>query len=75
MIKVNHEEYKVIWSSHHILMDGWCSGIIMKDFFALYSAEKNNHAISLKMPTPYVNYINWLQKQPKQTAKITGKST
>ncbi|WP_410985748.1 amino acid adenylation domain-containing protein, partial [Bacillus cereus] len=69
VIKVNHEEYKVIWSSHHILMDGWCSGIIMKDFFALYSAEKNNHNISLKTPTPYVNYINWLQKQPKQTAK------
>ncbi|MED3966048.1 non-ribosomal peptide synthetase, partial [Niallia taxi] len=69
VIKINHEEYKVIWSSHHILMDGWCSGIIMKDFFMLYSSEKNNYPITLKKPAPFVHYIDWLQKQPKQAAK------
>ncbi|WP_332277779.1 amino acid adenylation domain-containing protein, partial [Bacillus velezensis] len=70
VIKVNHEEYRVIWSSHHILMDGWCSGIIMKDFFILYSSAKKNHTAPLKKATPYVNYINWLQKQSKYSAKI-----
>ncbi|MDW7617945.1 amino acid adenylation domain-containing protein, partial [Peribacillus simplex] len=70
VLKMNHEEYKMIWSSHHILMDGWCTGIIMKDFFAVYSSIKNNQSVSLKDPAPYVNYIHWLQTQSKEEAKL-----
>lgn len=31
VLKLSSQEHKVIWSSHHILMDGWCSSIIMND--------------------------------------------
>ncbi|WP_299632757.1 condensation domain-containing protein, partial [uncultured Virgibacillus sp.] len=69
VLKLNAEEYKMIWSSHHILMDGWCNGLIMKDFFTIYSYLSNGTAVQLPDTTPYVEYIKWLQKQPKNKAK------
>ncbi|MDY7047020.1 condensation domain-containing protein, partial [Virgibacillus sp. M23] len=57
VLKLNAEEYKMIWSSHHILMDGWCNGLIMKDFFTIYSYLSNGTAVQLPDTTPYVEYI------------------
>ncbi|PFJ14643.1 condensation domain-containing protein, partial [Bacillus cereus] len=28
LIQMNQDSYKLVWSHHHILLDGWCLGII-----------------------------------------------
>jgi iturin family lipopeptide synthetase B len=69
VIQLSSNQYKVIWSSHHILMDGWCSGIILKDFLQLYASLRTGQSLRLEEPAPYAKYIQWLQKQPKRKAK------
>ena len=69
VLKLGRERYKVIWSSHHILMDGWCSGIVIRDFFAIYGSLRNGRKIALQEPARYRDYIRWLQQQPKNKAR------
>ncbi len=66
VIKIQERKYKVIWSFHHILMDGWCLGIIMKDFFRVYESLKNHKEITLEDTYPYGSFIRWLEIQDKK---------
>lgn len=52
--------YEFIWSHHHILMDGWCIGILINDFYQLLKGIKSGTPAVLAKPTPYSNYIKWI---------------
>ncbi|WP_237732435.1 condensation domain-containing protein, partial [Flavobacterium sp. UGB4466] len=38
VVDLSQGEYEFIWSSHHILMDGWCVSVLINDFNELLSA-------------------------------------
>ncbi|AXY74564.1 amino acid adenylation domain-containing protein [Paraflavitalea soli] len=59
--------YEFVWSFHHILMDGWCSGILIKEFFIIYKSLLRGEEPRLGKVFPYVNYINWLAGQPRES--------
>lgn len=63
LFKLGENNYEVVWSYHHILMDGWCQGIIKRDFFAAYKAFSEGRSPELSEEVPYSRYIQWLQKQ------------
>lgn len=45
LMRVTYVEYSnssaMIWSFHHIIMDGWCLSIILNDFIRFYEALSN----------------------------------
>lgn len=61
ILRVSEQEYQFIWSHHHILMDGWCVGIIMREFRALYAAYARQAPVVLPPVAPYAGYIGWLE--------------
>ncbi|MGY4761311.1 non-ribosomal peptide synthase/polyketide synthase [Paenibacillus caseinilyticus] len=69
VLKLGDREYRVIWSSHHILTDAWSTGILMKEFFDLYAKLRNHEATDAPKPVPYSRYIQWLEKQNKAKAR------
>src|SRR5262245_13514319 len=38
LIELADNRYQFIWSHHHVLMDGWCNGLLLKEFLAYYEA-------------------------------------
>ena len=74
VFKTNEDRWKLIWSHHHILLDGWCMGIIAREVLSIYNALLNNMPIALESPTPYYTYLNWLAKQNKEAAFAFWKS-
>ncbi|MCP4215525.1 MAG: hypothetical protein GY765_12805, partial [bacterium] len=62
-------EYELIWSLHHILMDGWCIGILISEFLEIYNSFLENRDYRLPGVIPYRNYIEWLEKQDKLSSK------
>ncbi|RAM49068.1 MAG: non-ribosomal peptide synthetase [Hapalosiphonaceae cyanobacterium JJU2] len=69
LIHLSENTYQFIWHHHHILMDGWCLPIIIKELLKLYEAELHGEACRLPTPVPYRNYITWLNAQDKVAAK------
>jgi tyrocidine synthetase-3 len=59
------EEYEIIWSWHHILMDAWCVEIIQNEFREIYNSLLEGRNPSLPAVRPYRDFIGWLGKQDK----------
>jgi len=74
VIKISSKSCRIIWSYHHIIMDGWGLGIIMNDFVKIYQALKTRQHVELPPAYPYSRFIVWLQKQDKEKAEQYWKS-
>ncbi|MBK8452741.1 MAG: condensation domain-containing protein [Thiofilum sp.] len=54
------DDYWMIWSHPHILLDGWSVGILYREFIQTYQAFKQGLKPSFANAVPYVRYIQWL---------------
>ncbi|MBY0204782.1 non-ribosomal peptide synthetase [Paenibacillus cucumis (ex Kampfer et al. 2016)] len=68
VIRTAPESYHVIWSFHHILMDGWCMSLISKEIFENYFAIRENRKPEMSLLTPYSEFIEWLEQQNNEGA-------
>lgn len=68
ILRISDKRYEIIWSFHHILMDGWCISILVKDMLITYYSLIRGKTVNLVPPVAYKNYIIWLEKQDKDTA-------
>ena len=59
---------KLVWSFHHILLDGWSVSLVVGEVFQLYELSLQNEKVVLAEAGKYKNYITWLAEQPKQLA-------
>ncbi|MSO00265.1 non-ribosomal peptide synthetase [Bacillus paralicheniformis] len=66
VFKKGQDRYEWVWSYHHILLDGWCFGIVVQELFEVYNALRENKPYSLGPVKPYKDYIKWLESQDKQ---------
>ncbi|MCP5052834.1 MAG: amino acid adenylation domain-containing protein, partial [bacterium] len=65
---LSDDEHVLIISNHHILYDGWSSGIILKEFFSAYhhpATNRNKDANRVAPPTKtkFKQFIQWLHQQ------------
>ena len=61
-------QYEFVWSHHHILMDGWCSGLLIGEFSEIYRSLLHDKAPRLPPVTPYHTYIEWLEKRDRSAS-------
>src|SRR5689334_11199647 len=36
LLRTDEQEYQLIWSHHHLLLDGWCLSLLLGEVFAAY---------------------------------------
>ncbi|MBL6449613.1 amino acid adenylation domain-containing protein [Fulvivirga sp. 29W222] len=53
-------EYQILWSHHHIIMDGWCMGLIVNEFLDIYKASIHKYELNLPAAPAYDSYLQWL---------------
>ncbi|PZT52935.1 non-ribosomal peptide synthetase, partial [Paenibacillus silvae] len=70
VLRTGQESYHVIWSHHHILMDGWCMSFMIKEVFDTYFAIQEKNAPELPPVTSYSKYIEWLEAQDVAKASL-----
>ncbi|MCK4979309.1 MAG: AMP-binding protein, partial [Candidatus Delongbacteria bacterium] len=66
LCKLSEENHEIIISFHHILLDGWSTGIILKEFFENYNSLNKNLEIGIKRKVEYKQYIKYLRNQDKE---------
>jgi bacitracin synthase 3 len=60
ILQSSDNAYSFIWSNHHILMDGWCRGVLINEYMLIYDALSNRLKPNLSEPVQYKDYIKWL---------------
>jgi len=66
IIKTSSRYYKMFWSVHRTIFDGWCVGLVFRDFIRLYISLKENVPIELEPVAPYRQYIQWMEIQDRE---------
>ncbi|WP_341274856.1 amino acid adenylation domain-containing protein [Clostridium beijerinckii] len=69
LIKVNDQDYKLILSNHHIIMDGWSLGIVLEELFELYHYFKVEESVNLSDVPSNAEYFKWLESRDRGAAK------
>jgi amino acid adenylation domain-containing protein/non-ribosomal peptide synthase protein (TIGR01720 family) len=75
LVKTEEKRYYIIFNAHHILMDGWCFGIIVHELFSIYNELKYGIPANLEDGKPYADYIAWLKTKDLEGAKEYWRST
>ncbi|MFB6365310.1 amino acid adenylation domain-containing protein [Paenibacillus elgii] len=68
ILRTGEEAYRMLWSFHHIIMDGWCLPLITQEVFEHYFAIRERRQPSLAPTLPYSRYIEWLDRQDDEEA-------
>ncbi|MGK8893959.1 non-ribosomal peptide synthase/polyketide synthase [Burkholderia gladioli] len=63
LIRFGDEDARFVWTSHHILYDGWSFAQLMSEFLAIYVALSRGEASALPPVRPYRDYIAWLKQR------------
>jgi non-ribosomal peptide synthase protein (TIGR01720 family) len=60
----------LIWTSHHLLLDGWSLPIVLNDVLTAYDRLCSGDQPTLKPARSYRDYISWIKKQDLREAEI-----
>ncbi|UCH98409.1 MAG: amino acid adenylation domain-containing protein [Candidatus Aminicenantes bacterium] len=66
IIKTAKDTHLMLFSFHHIILDGWSVRIIYKDLLQIYQSFRKGEPLKLEPVKEYKNYIKWLEKQDKE---------
>ncbi|SEB73448.1 non-ribosomal peptide synthase domain TIGR01720/amino acid adenylation domain-containing protein, partial [Rhizobiales bacterium GAS188] len=67
LIRLAEERHQLVFSNHHLLLDGWSGSILLQELFALYEARGD--AGTLPRVTPYRDYLAWVRQQDRAAAE------
>ncbi|WP_411801495.1 non-ribosomal peptide synthetase, partial [Bacillus atrophaeus] len=69
VFRLDADHLHLVWSNHHIMMDGWSMGVLMKSLFQNYEALRSGRPAVNGQGKPYSDYIKWLGKQDNEEAE------
>lgn len=69
LFRFGDPSYRVIWSHHHLLLDGWSVGLMMREIFQVYQALSRGEQAPLPARRPFRDYIGWLRQQDPAAAE------
>lgn len=73
MFKLGENSFQIVMNFHHIVLDGWCIGILMREWFEIYrSIVENSRAELPAIPRSEV-YYEWLKQQSEDEANLYWK--
>jgi len=69
LIRTGEHCHQLIWTRHHILLDGWGDSLLISDWLRCYTGE------TLSAPGPgYGHYISWLARQDPEVSAAFWKA-
>ena len=69
LVDCDSDSFFLIWSTHHLEIDGWSWPLVLRDLIASYENIINNKNEALPVPPSYKDYIDWLSGQDFEESK------
>ncbi|MEV6877478.1 amino acid adenylation domain-containing protein [Amycolatopsis sp. NPDC051128] len=60
---------ELTWTSHHVLLDGWSTGLVLNDVYEHYAAIVGDGPPVLTARRPFRDYLRWLSEQDAAAAE------
>ncbi len=69
LFRLGPDTFTFSWCCHHLLMDGWCIGILLREMFALHDSLRDGVSAELPQPADLSAYTRWLSAFDRQDAR------
>ncbi|WP_240311921.1 non-ribosomal peptide synthetase [Teredinibacter turnerae] len=74
VFKFNNDTYRILWTSHHCIGDGWAQAVITREMVEIYSSISEKSTYNLPTPVPFKRYVSWQAEQDVSLAKSYWKN-
>jgi amino acid adenylation domain-containing protein/non-ribosomal peptide synthase protein (TIGR01720 family)/FkbM family methyltransferase len=75
LARIADESLYCIWSFHHLLLDGWCISMMLREVFTFYEAFNQGVQVEMEPCRPYQDYISWLRRQSRTPSEAFWRRT
>ncbi|WP_405776260.1 amino acid adenylation domain-containing protein [Streptomyces sp. NBC_00859] len=72
LVRTAPQRYRLVMTSHHILLDGWSMPLLVRELFELYAHRGDDS--TLPRVAPYRTYLAWLAQQDHSAALDTWRT-
>jgi amino acid adenylation domain-containing protein/non-ribosomal peptide synthase protein (TIGR01720 family) len=62
-VRLDQDDHWLVWTYHHLLLDGWSVQLVLRDLLAAYQARLAGATEAPVGPRPFRDYVAWLQRQ------------
>jgi amino acid adenylation domain-containing protein/non-ribosomal peptide synthase protein (TIGR01720 family) len=69
LLRIDEELFELIWTYHHIVLDGWSVPLLFKEVLEAYEGLSQGRPSSRKTAHSYREYIDWLKQQDLRKAE------
>ncbi len=69
LARLSDTEVQVVWTFHHVLLDGWSVFQVLGDVFATHAALVQGRQPELPARPPFRDYLRWLDRQDQPAAE------
>ncbi len=66
LLKLDNERSQLLFTTHHIVCDGYSIGIVFGELAQLYSALANSQTVNLPSAMPFAEFIRWSRAEAQQ---------
>ena len=63
LFRETENSYRLLWTYHHLLLDGWSLPSVLREAFAFYDSFRKKQSLQIERTRPYRDYIAWLKRQ------------
>ncbi|WP_261379892.1 amino acid adenylation domain-containing protein [Rhodococcus rhodochrous] len=67
LIRMGPDDHRLVFTNHHILLDGWSAPLLLKELLVLYGTDADTGV--LPPARPYRDYVRWLVQQDAAPAR------
>lgn len=69
LIRLDDQHYRLLWTHHHLLSDGWSTPLVYADVLSAYQSYSEGQAPAAQPVADYRDYLRWLQSQSLDEAR------
>jgi natural product biosynthesis luciferase-like monooxygenase protein/amino acid adenylation domain-containing protein/non-ribosomal peptide synthase protein (TIGR01720 family) len=75
LVQLSEARIQMIWTHHHLMLDGWSLSLVLQEVLACYEAEMQGRSLVHEECRPYRDYISWLAEQEGGAAEEYWRQT
>ncbi|HLL48211.1 MAG TPA: condensation domain-containing protein, partial [Longimicrobiaceae bacterium] len=69
LFRLGEAEHQLVWTPHHLVMDGWSLSLIFRDVLTSYAAYARGEEPRPGPAHRYRDYVAWLERQDRSRAE------
>ncbi|MEU9191475.1 condensation domain-containing protein, partial [Streptomyces sp. NPDC048484] len=69
VIRLAEGRHQLVWSYHHLLMDGWSDPIVLGEVLEAYHAFRAGQRPQLSARAPFRDFVSWMAEQDLDEAR------